>query len=336
MFFIFSFLIIIIITVEGKWGDVVPGVFIAQKSNFLFHNKTATKKDYRLLLLILPFIALVIMFTYVPLFGWIFAFFDYKPGVPLFKCEFVGLDYFKLILSDHIDMFPVMRNTIIFALLGYLAAPLPMIFGICLNEIKFEKFKKLVQTVTTFPNFISWTIVFSLAFQMFSFDGVVSNVLMQLGLSDKPYSILADAGAVYWFQTFIGLWKGLGWSAIIYLAAISGIEQEIYDVAAVDGAGRFSIIWHITIPSILPTFIVLQLLAISSFVGVGFDQFFIFKNPFVAEKIEVIDVYTYRIGYLNGDYSYGTAISVMKSVISISLLFFTNFLSKKIRGNSII
>jgi len=286
--------------------------------------------------MVLPLMVLVVMFTYLPLFGWIYSFYKYRPGVPLFDSQFVGLKYFSMLFTDSVDMLRVMKNTVIFALLGYLCAPVPMIFAILLNEIRNQKFKKFVQVTTTLPHFIGWIIVFSLSFSIFSSDGLLNDVLMALKLISKPTNVLADSKAVYVFQTLLGLWKGLGWGSIIYLAAISGIDQEIYDAAKVDGAGRFRSALHVTVPGLMPTFIVLLLLSIGSFVGVGFEQYFIFKNALTANNIEVIDVYVYRIGLINNDYSYGVAIGMMKSMVSLVLLFTTNAISKRVRGTSII
>jgi ABC-type polysaccharide transport system permease subunit len=140
---------------------------------------------------------------------------------------------------------------------------------------------------------------------------------------------------VYWFQTVLGQWKGLGWASIVYLAAIAGIDQELYEAAMIDGANRLQSTWHITIPGLTPTYVVLLLLSIGNFVSVGFDQYFVFKNNITADAIEVLDVYVYRIGLMNSDYSYGVAIGIMKSLVSITLLFIANFISKKLRGDSI-
>ena len=293
------------------------------------------KKKMQLLFMALPLMALVILFSYVPLFGWIYSLFDYRPGISLWKCDFVGLEYFKLFLTDKYDMYRVMKNTIVFALIGYLVSPLPMLFAILLNEVKCAPYKKVVQTISTMPNFVSWVIVYSLMFTIFSTDGLFNEILMNMGLIERPTNVLADASAVYWFQTLLGQWKNLGWSSIVYLAAISGIDQEMYEAASIDGANRLQSTWHITIPSLMPTYIVLLLLSIGNFVSVGFDQYFVFKNNVTSVNIEVLDVYVYRIGLMNADYSYGVAIGIMKSVVSITLLFIANFISKKVRGNSI-
>lgn len=294
-----------------------------------------SKKRYSLWLYLFPCLALVIAFGYIPLAGWIIAFFEYIPGVPISETPFAGLKNFRLIFEDSGNMIRVMKNTIIFAILGYVVAPLPMFFAISLNEVKGRRTKKLIQTITTFPNFISWVIVYALAFQFFSYDGLVSNVLMNLNLTDKSTSLIANEDAVYYFQTILGLWKGLGWNAVIYLAAIAGIDQEQYEAAAIDGAGRMQQIRYITVPAIMPTFLVLMMMQVSSFVGNGFEQYLTFYNGMVANKIEVLDLYVYRAGLLRSDYSFGTAVGMLKSIISLTLLFGVNRLSKKIRGESI-
>ena len=294
------------------------------------------RKDPKIILFLLPFMILTFLFAYVPLFGWAIAFFDYKPAIPIFQNKFIGLENFLYMIKDRSELIRVMRNTVTFAGLGYAVSWVPMFLAIIINEIRSNKYKRFVQTVTTFPNFISWVIVYALAFQMFSFEGLVSTTLQNLKIISDPISPIANANIVYSFQTMVGLWKGVGWSAIIYLAALSGIDQQLYEAAAIDGANRYLRIWHITIPSLLTTYIVLMLLAVSSFVGVGFEQYWVFRNPVVSTKIDVIDVYTYNIGIGGMDYAYGTAIGVLKSVVSLILLFGTNMLAKKIRGESII
>ena len=294
------------------------------------------KKNYKLLLWLLPFLVFVVLFSYVPLFGWSIAFFQYTPGSSLSAENFVGLKYFRQFFMDTVDMWRVIKNTLIFAVLGLVTMPLPMIFAILLNEVPHKGFSKFVQSITTFPNFISWVIVYSLAFPLFSTEGVINSILMGMGIISKPTNVLSSTSAVYWFQTCLGIWKGLGWSSIVYLAAISGIPQELYEAASVDGAGRFQQMLHVTLPGIAETFIVLLLLSIGNFISVGFDQYFIFQNPVTLKRLEVLDLYVYRLGLINKSYSYSTAIGMIKSLISLVMIFGTNQLAKKIRGNSII
>lgn len=299
-------------------------------------KKYRKKKNYKLLFYILPFMVFVLLFNYVPLFGWSIAFFQYTPGASLSAENFVGLKYFKQFFLDTVDMSRVIKNTLTFAVLNLITMPLPLIFALMLNEVPHKKFSKFVQSITTFPNFISWVIVYSLAFSLFSTEGVINSILMEMGLISKPTNVLSNASAAYLFQTSLGIWKGLGWGSIVYLAAISGISQELYEAAAVDGAGRFRQMIHVTLPGIAETFIVLLLLSIGNFISVGFDQYFIFQNPVTLKKLEVLDLYVYRLGLINKSYSYSTAIGMIKSAISLVMIFGTNQLAKKIRGNTII
>lgn len=211
-----------------------------------------------------------------------------------------------------------------------------MFFAIFLNEIRVPIFKKFVQTTTTLPYFISWIIVFSLSFAIFSNEGLIANILNYFGASDSYVNLLGENDAVWWMQWFLGIWKSVGWNGIIYIAAIAGIPGELYEAAKVDGANRFQLIRNITIPSLYPTFFVLLLLSISNLLNNGFDQYFVFFNPLVADKIEVLDYYVYKVGILINDYSYSTVLGMLKTIFSVAMLFGANQLSKKIRGESIV
>ena len=295
--------------------------------------KKSYQKNWELFFIAVPLMILVILFSYVPLGGWIISLFEYRPGKALFDCKFVGLKFFTMFLTDR-DVLRVMTNTIIFSGIGFLLSPLPMIFAICINEIGFIKFKKLSQTITTLPHFISIIIVYSISFAMFSSEGLFNSLLISYGLNYR-IDYLTNKNLVYIFQTFISNWKGLGWSAIIYIAAISGVDQELYEAAKIDGAGRMRSVWHITIPGILPTYIVLLLLSVANFINTGFEQYFVFQNAMVYSKIEVLDLYIYRMGLKLFDYSYATAVGILKSFVSIILLTIANLLAKRVRGASI-
>lgn len=294
------------------------------------------KEGLLLLAMALPFVGFVFAFSYVPLFGWVYALFNYKPGIPLFHSQFVGLKYFLLIFSDGGDMVRVLRNTLVMAGLGIVCSVMPVAFAILVSEMPSPRFQKLIQTTTTLPNFVSWIIVYSLAFNLFSSDGLLNDLLMKAGIVKQPTMILGNEGAVWYFQTALGLWKGTGWNAIIYLAAIAGIDRELYDAASVDGAGRFARIMHITVPGLAATYVVLMLLQASNILSVGLDQYLVFYNSLVADKIEVLDYYVYRIGLVTHDYSYSIAIGIAKTVVSMILLFSINGLSKRVRGETII
>ncbi|MDE6892594.1 MAG: ABC transporter permease subunit [Lachnospiraceae bacterium] len=294
------------------------------------------KERIVLTLLALPFIVFVLAFSYVPLFGWILAFINYKPGLKIWDCDFSGLYYFKLIFQDWYKMASVLKNTLAMSFLGLICTPLPAVFAIFLSELPSVRFKKVVQTLTTIPNFISWVIIYALAYALFSTEGVVNQILLNAGIIEKAGNVLGNSNVVWGFQTALNVWKGLGWNAIIYFAAIAGIDSELYDAAGVDGAGRFQKILHITVPGISSTFFVLLLLQVSNLLALGIDQYLAFYNSMVADKILVLDLYVYRLGLITQDYSYATAVGIFKSLISIILLFSVNGLSKKLRGESLV
>jgi len=302
------------------------------------NKKTGKIDPYRLKLTLLavPFVVFVFMFAYIPLFGWSLAFFNYKPGLPLDKIQFVGLKYFKLIGFYKDDIINSLINTLAMSGLSLLASPLPIVFSILLTELKSSKYRKVLQTTVTLPNFVSWIIVYSLCFGLFANDGLINELLLGMGLVDKPVSILANADTAWFFMIALSIWKSLGWNSIIYLAAIAGINESLYEAARIDGAGRFRCIWHITIPGIMSTYIVLLLLQVSNMLSVGFDQYLVFNNTIMAPKLEVLDMYIYRIGIKTQDYSFATAVGIIKSAVSLTLLFSINALAKRVRGESII
>ncbi|MCR5675882.1 MAG: ABC transporter permease subunit [Lachnospiraceae bacterium] len=296
-------------------------------------------RGYREFLYVLPFIILVLIFAYYPLYGWVYAFYDYKPPAPLSPDQFVGFKWFHYMLDNEIkrkQIFQVLLNTFAISGLSMLFSWFPMMFAVFLNEIQCQPFKKFVQTVTTLPNFISWVLVYSIAFCVFNSTGVVNSVLMQLGIIDMPIMFLQSSEHI-WFKMWLWLtWKNAGWAAIMYIAAITGIDEELIDAARVDGANRWKIIWHITIPSILPTYLVLLFLNMANFLSNGMEQFFVFQNSFNVDYIQVLDLYVYNMAMGGGAYSLSTAIGVLKSVVSIILLCVMNTISKVTRGEGFI
>jgi len=303
-------------------------------------GKERKKRKYsmKLLLMALPFLAAVFVFYYVPLFGWIYGFYDYKPGIPLSQSEFVGLKYLRIAFTEQgSDLARVLKNSLVLSFLGILVSPAYVAFAILLNEMRGKWFRKWVQVTTTLPNFISWVLVYSVFYVFFAVsDGVVNQVLLKLEWLQHPFNFLGNSEIAWAFQTMVGLWKGLGWGAIIYLAAIAGIDQELYDAAKVDGAARFRTIWHVTVPGIMPTFVVLLLLNVSNMLNNGFEQYYVFYNALVADKLEVIDYYVYRVGLETNDFSYSTVLGMFKTIVSVTVLFTVNWIAKKIRGESII
>ena len=290
----------------------------------------------RLLLYAVPFVALVVAFSYLPLFGWSFAFLNYKPGLKLSQMEFVGLKYFGYMIKYNREILRALRNTLALSALSTVTMGLPVMFSVMLNELPSQRTKRLVQTFVTLPHFISWVIVYSLCFSLFSTNGMYNSLMRTLGRSNVTNNILSTYNRAWTVMTLLDVWKGLGWGTIVYLAAIAGIDGTLYEAAAVDGAGRFSRVWHITLPGLMETFVVLLLLHVGNLLSVGFDKYLNFKNAINAEKLEVLDLYVYRIGLATHDYSFATAIGIVKSFVSIVMLCSVNVLAKKIRGNTII
>lgn len=287
-------------------------------------------------LLSLPFILFIFVFSYLPLAGWICAFFDYQPGLKFSQMEFVGLKYFTYMFQSWGQTANVLKNTLVLSFLGLLCTPLPAVFAIMLTEVKSKWLKKIIQTTTTLPNFISWIITYGLAFSILSADGMVNTLLRNCGLIEGSINFLGDPSKSWVLMTLLGVWKTLGWNAIIYLAAIAGIDQELYDAASVDGANRWQRICHVTIPGLSSTYFVLLLLAISNLLSNGLDQYFVFSNPMVANKLQVLDLYVYQMGVVGRQYSFSIAIGIWKTMIGILLLLTANWLSKKIRGVNLV
>ncbi|MFS0999121.1 ABC transporter permease [Enterococcus casseliflavus] len=302
-------------------------------------SKRANREGKIMFLCVLPFLCLVFLFAYFPLHGWIYSLFDYKPALGLSGSEFVGLKWFRMLISSETQVaqiVQVMKNTFAMSFLGIATSIFPVAFAILLNEVKWKWVKSLVQTLTTLPNFISWVLVYTIAFSLFSTTGLLNTLLEEWGLITDPIKFL-DSGNHTWLMMCLwNIWKGLGWGAIMYLAAIAGIDPELYEAGRIDGASRFQLMRHITLPALMPTFLVMLMLSIANLLNNGMDQYFVFQNAFNKETIQVLDLYVYNIGLGGNSLSLATAISMLKSLVSVALLAIVNIASKKIRGSSII
>ena len=296
-------------------------------------------EKYQLLLMLLPFLVLIFIFSYLPLLGWRYAFYSYRPGFPLEKCQYVGWYWFESIFSNSYQVAEISRvmvNTLAISGLGLLINCFAPIFAIMLSELRSKKYRKCVQVMTTLPNFISWVLVYAVAFAMFNVDnGLINRILLGLGWIDKPVNVLASKNNVWLTMTLWSAWKSLGWSSILYLAAIAGLDQELFEAAKVDGANRFQQILHITLPGIAPTFLVLLVMSIANLINNGMDQYYVFQNALNKSQIEVLDLYVYNVSLGGGNFSFGTAVSMLKSVVSLTLLMVANGAAKLIRGTSI-
>lgn len=297
------------------------------------------ESKFQLFLMFVPFILLAFLFSYLPLWGWRYAFFDYKSGLGLSMDNFVGFKWFKYLFNNaatSADVLRVLRNTLAMSGLGLLTSWCAMAFAIFLTEIKTNWFRKLVQTFTTIPNFISWVLVYAIALAIFANDGFLNSFLTSVTGEVHNTSYLIGDSHIWLKMLGWGMWKGIGWSAIIYIAGISGIDQQLYEAATVDGAGRFQRMWHITVPGLLPTYFVMLLMAIAGILSNGMDQYLVFENATNTEVITVLDLYVYQLGIGSGLIPMSTVIGMTKSIVSVILLFGANKISKLLRGESII
>lgn len=290
-------------------------------------------------LIVLPFLVLVFLFSYLPLVGWVAALYDYKPALGLSRSEFVGLQWFEMLVSSPTQLRQigqVMANTLAMSFLGIATSLLPVFFAILLNEIRAKWFRNAVQTLTTLPNFISWVLVYMIAFSLFSTTGLVNTTLQDWGLITIPVKFLDTDSHVWLTMLAWSLWKGLGWGAIMYLAAITSIDPALYESARIDGASRFQLMRYITFPQLMPTYVVLLVLSIANILNNGMEQYYVFQNAFNKEYIQVLDLYVYNIGITGSSLSMATALGMLKSIISVLLLVTANAIAKRARGQSII
>lgn len=287
------------------------------------------RKNWRLyLFLVIPLIYYLI-FRYIPMFGNIIAFRKYRAGGGIFGVEWSGLKYFRQFVKDQMfwrSFSNTLRLNIVYLLFRF---PMTLIFALLLNEIKNIHWKKFVQTVSYLPHFISMVIIAGMIREMLSTNGPINGFLVAHDHEAISFMALPE-----WFTTIFvssGLWQGLGWGTILYLAAIAGISPDLYEAAEIDGANHFQRVWHITIPCILPTITTLLILDIGGLVGSGgaFEKVFLLYNPMTYEKADIISTYVYRMGIGSGNYSYATAVGLFEGLINLVLLTLANVVSKK-------
>ena len=284
----------------------------------------------------LPFVVLVFVFNYLPLWGWTMAFQNFRPGKAFLEQEWVGFEYFIQLFTDE-RFYMALRNTLAMSLLGLIVGfTVPIIFAILLNEVRHSVFKRTVQTVTYLPHFVSWVVVAGIVTKVLSTDGgIVSDILLGLGIIDEPFQFMAQETWFWGIVTVSDLWKEMGWNAIIFLAAIAGLDPQLYEAAKVDGAGRLRRIWHVTLPGIRPTILVVLILNIGHLVSIGFEKQMLLGNSLVVDYSEVLDLYALNYGIGLGQFSYGTAIGIFNSVVSITLLFLANGIFKRFSNQSV-
>ena len=299
--------------------------------------RVRVRKDFRrnwsLYLLVLPVLIFYALFMYKPMYGAIIAFMDYKPAKGIAGSEWVGLENYEFIFSLP-DGRQVFMNTLIIAFAKLiLNIFVPVTFAILLNEIRLKFFKRTFQTIVYLPHFLSWVVLATVVTNMFSLGGPFNAVISFFG--GEPVQFLADNR---WFRTVIigtDVWKEFGYNSVVYLAALTSIDPGLYEAASIDGAGRFKQTMHITIPALLPTVVLMTALNLGNILNAGFDQIFNLYNPIVYETADIIDTYVYRIGMVERQYSIGTAVGLMKSVISFLLIIGANKAAQKLTGSGI-
>ncbi|WP_083512152.1 ABC transporter permease [Amphibacillus sediminis] len=305
----------------------------ANKKSFTEILKVMWIRDKWLYVLLIPGVLYFLTFRYAPMYGVIIAFKNYVPFLGIQDSQWVGLEHFTSFFGSP-DFLRLLGNTLWISFLSIaIAFPAPIFLAVLLNEVRFSIYKKLVQTCIYIPHFLSWTIVVGLTHLLFSINGGVI-VEMVEALFGTRINFLADPE---WFRPMIilqGVWKGTGWGTIIFLAALANVSPEQYEAAIVDGAGRFRRIWHITLPAIRGTVVIMLILTMGSVLNTGFDQIFLMTNSLNRTVADVFDTYVYNVGITRGSYSYSTAVGLFKSVVGIILILTTDFIAKRVDKES--
>ncbi|MCI8442517.1 MAG: sugar ABC transporter permease [Provencibacterium sp.] len=284
-------------------------------------------------LMFVPVAIYYMMFHFIPMAGAVIAFEDYSPRGGLFGSDWVGLQHFKDFFGS-VYFWRLMRNTLVINLYGlFFGFPAPIILALMLSEVRKTGFKRTVQTITYMPHFISVVVAAGIILDFFAFDGLVNEVLKLLGIN--PQMFMTEPNYFYGIFVGSGIWQNVGWDSIIYLSTISAIDPTLYEAAVVDGAGRWAKLRHVTFPGILPTIIIMLILRIGNMLSVGFEKVLLLYNPSIYETADVISTYVYRMGLLNNDYSYSTAVGLFNSVVNFTLLVGANYFSKKMGDNSL-
>ncbi|MCM3630125.1 ABC transporter permease subunit [Paenibacillus glycanilyticus] len=293
-------------------------------------------RQWDLQLMVIPALLLIFVFSYIPMYGVLTAFQDYNIFKGFLDSPWVGFKHFEMFF--HAPEFErVMRNTIIISVLKLaIGFPAPIVLALMLNEVKNMYFKRFVQTVSYLPHFLSWVIVSGFAMSILSVENGSLNMLLQsLNLIKEPISFLSIPEYFWTIIVTTGVWKEIGFSSIVYLAAIAGIDPSMYEAASIDGASRFKQIYVITIPTIMPVVIIFMILAIGNLLSAGFEDLLLLGvNPILRDVSDVLDTYVYRTGITGQRFSYATAVGLFKAIISVGLLAFANLLARR-TGNSL-
>lgn len=304
-----------------------------KKKSLIFRLKQDIRRNGVLYLLVLPVLAFYILFHYKPMYGTLIAFKDFQPRLGIMGSPWVGFDNFKAFFTNPYFM-RVLKNTLVISVSNLLFTfPAPIILALLINEMRGEKFKKGVQTISYLPHFISLVVVCSMVKEFTSSDGFVTDIAVLFGMERQ--TMLNNQNLFVPIYILSDIWQNVGWSSIIYLAALTGIDTELYDAASIDGAGRFKKVLYVTIPGILPQIIIMLILAIGGMMNVGYEKIILLYNPATYNTADVINSYVYREGLVSRNYGYSTAVGLFNSVINCILLFASNHISKKVSDTSL-
>ena len=288
------------------------------------------KQQKMLIFMTIPFLVHVIIFRYVPIWGWLMAFQNYWPGKSILQQTWVGLENFRLLFNDPV-FYQVLRNTLAMSIIKLVLGTVSsIILALMLNEVRIMWFKKSVQTISYLPHFISWVVAANLVRDALSTDGgIINEVLMRLGIIKQPIMFLGIPALFWWIIGVSHVWKEVGWGAIIYLAAIAAIDPTLYESAMIDGAGRLKQMWYITLPSIRPTISVLLIMNLGWVLSAGFEQQYLLQNGRVIDYARVFTIYELDYGIKMMRYSFATAVGIFRSVVSLILVFSAYQLAKR-------
>lgn len=310
--------------------SAVTGV---DKMSFGYRLKSDMKRNYPLYILMIPVMAYYIVFCYKPMYGAIIAFKEFQPALGIWKSPWVGFDQYVKFFANP-DFVRIFKNTLVISITNIIFGfPAPIILALLFNELRCAKFKSVVQTVSYLPHFISLVVVCGLVKTFVSQGGIVYQLVTALG--GKNIGLLSRAECFVPIYVISDIWQGVGWGSIIYLAALSGIDQELYEAAKMDGAGKWRQVIHVTLPGIVPTIIIMFILRMGSLLNVGYEKIILLYNPLIYETSDIISSYVYRVGLGQQSWSYSSAVGLLNSVVNFMIIVLANRISAKFSETSL-
>ena len=318
---------------RGKSNIAVKELALPRSDSFGRRVRTDFNRNKEIYLLLIPVVTFYILFKYTPMYGAIIAFKDYSPRIGIIDSPWVGFEHFIDFFTSR-SFWRVLKNTVIISLSSLVICfPAPIIFAILMNELKSKLFTRTVQTITYLPHFISLVVICGLL-QTFTMDkGFINDMIVAFG--GERSTLLNNPGLFVPIYVISELWQTIGWGSIIYLAALTGVDQELYEAAMIDGAGRWKQTLHVTIPGIMPTIVIMLVLKIGNILNVGYEKIILLYNPLTYDTADVISSFVYRQGLLNQDWSFSTAVGLFNSMINFGLLLFANSMSHRLTGSGL-